>query len=171
MLPVKSELNMQFPLHVFYVCVYALWLILKTKVPFMIHLITNLSQNQIHLLWLWLLLFNTSLNSSLIMPCFPVKVNKPVYDFKLTLSGERFNNNIETEVYRVYRLLNRWQTIFCCICKYIELVQETNSIFWSTAVHVDEGRKIVISKDDLEGMYHFYNFSPFAYTPGILHHN
>lgn len=79
-----------------------------------------------------------------------MKVNKAVYDFKLTLYGERLINNIiETEV---YRLLNMWQTIICKICKYIELVWETNWIFWLTVVHVDEGRKIVISKDDLEGM-------------------
>lgn len=79
-----------------------------------------------------------------------MKVNKPVYDFKLTLYGERLNNNIiEREV---YGLLNMWQTIICKICKYIEVVWETNWIFWLTVVHVDEGRKIVISKDDLEGM-------------------
>lgn len=77
-------------------------------------------------------------------------MNKPAYDFKSTLSGERFNNNIVEK--ELYRLLNRWQTIIYKICKYIELVWETNCIFWLTAIHVDEGRKIVISKDDLEGM-------------------
>lgn len=44
-----------------------------------------------------------------------------------------------------------------------------------TAIHVDEGRKIVISKDDLEGMLYFYYFSPFACIPGfqqfILEHS
>lgn len=66
MLPVISELNMQFPLHVFYVCVYALLLIPIAKAQFMIQLITNLPQNQTPLPWLWLLVFNTSLNSSVL---------------------------------------------------------------------------------------------------------
>lgn len=83
------------------------------------------------------------------MLCFPMKVNELVYDCVDSIWGKVNKRVIEMEV---YGLSNRWWTIICEICKYIKLVQEINWIFWLTAIHVDEGRKIMLSKDDLEGM-------------------